>query len=181
MAKRSAVEMLPAEVKTWLDKALAKGNFSGYTLLESELKTRGFDIGKSSIHRYGQKLERRLAALKDSTAAAQAVVEAAPDDGDARSEAILALVQTEMFDAIMALQQAEEEDDPSQRLKILASIGKSIAATSRASVNQKKWSVAIREKLKAAADQSEEIAKSSGMSDEDWAKIRANFLGIKVD
>lgn len=180
MAKRSAVAMLPPEVKLWLDKALATGNFSGYELLETELRNRGFEIGKSSIHRYGQKLERRLIAIKASTAAAQMVVDAAPDDGDARSEAILALVQTEIFDSVMALQQAEEADDPSQRLKILASVGKSIAATSRASVNQKKWSVAMREKLRAAAEESEKIAKSAGMSDEDWGAIRAKFLGIKV-
>lgn len=180
MAKRSAVEMLPNEVKSWLDKALADGNFSGYNLLETTLKERGFEIGKSSIHRYGQKLERRLVAIKASTAAAQLVVDTAPDDGDARSEAILALIQTEIFDSIMAMQQAEEDPDPSNKLKILSSVGKSIAATSRASVNQKKWSVAMREKIRAAASEAEVIAKNSGMADADWELIRAKFLGIKA-
>lgn len=181
MVQRSKYSQLSEPVKKWLDNALIESNFSGYQLLSDELKKRGYDISKSAIHRDGKKLQRRLQAIKDSTAAAQAVVDAAPDDGDARSEAILALVQTEIFDAMIGMQEASDEVNPANRLKILASVGKSIAATSRASVNQKKWSVSIRDKIKAATDESEAIAKKAGMSDEDWALIRAKFLGINVN
>lgn len=188
MVQRSKVAMLPKNILSWLDQTLAEGNFSDYELLAAELKKRGYDIGKSSIHRYGQKLEKRMTAIKASTAAAQLIVDTAPDDGDARSEAILALVQTEIFEAIVGLQEADEEKsknnekvDADKRLKVLASVGKTIAATSRASVNQKKWSVAMRDKIKAATDESEAIAKKAGMSDEDWALIRAKFLGIDVN
>lgn len=181
MVQRSKVSQLPEAVKKWLDKALINGNFSDYELLSAELKKRGHDIGKSSIHREGQKLQKRLQAIKDSTAAAKAIVDAAPDDGDARSEAILGLVQTELFDAMIGLQDASEAIDPVIRLKLLSNVGKTISSTSRASVNQKKYATIVRERIQAATDASEEIAKKAGMSDDDWALIRANFLGIKVD
>ena len=59
MARANAVDQLPKEVRAWLDHSLVEGNFTGYELLEGELKSRGYSIGKSSIHRYGQKIERR--------------------------------------------------------------------------------------------------------------------------
>lgn len=178
MAKRSAVEMLPEEVKSWLDKTLAVGNFSGYELLEELLKERGYSIGKSSIHRYGQKLERRLAAIKASTQAAQLIVEAAPDEGDARSEAILGLVQTELFDSIVAMQDIETETDPERRVKILSSVAKSISTMARASVNQKKWSQEVRAKAQAVADSVSKIAKKGGLTAEAAETIRRQILGI---
>ncbi|ABE50965.1 DUF3486 family protein [Methylobacillus flagellatus] len=184
MAKRSEVQGLPAEVRKWLDQTLAENNFSGYMEIAAALKERGYAISKSSVHRYGQKLENRLAAIKASTEAAEAIVNASPDEGDARSEAIMALVQTEMFDAILNLQEAVESE-PEKRMKILASAAKSIALASRASVNQKKWAVEVRAKiaakLNAASNEAESIAKDAGMSDDTWAAIRAKFLGIKVE
>ena len=182
MAKRSEVHSLPPDVRKWLEQALAENNFSGYMQLAAELKDRGYSISKSSVHRYGQKLENRLAAIKASTEAAQAIVDAAPDEGDARSEATMALVQTEMFDALMNMQ----EDMPAEkRIKAMSGAMKSIALASRASVNQKKWAVEVREKLaaklKTASDEAETIAKGAGMSDDTWSAIRAKFLGIKVD
>lgn len=177
MVKRSAVSLLPKEVKAWLDKALVESNFSGYQQLEDELKARGINIGKSQVHRYGQKLEDRLAAIKASTEAAQAIVDAAPDEGDARSEAILGLIQTEMFDAIMKLQEIESVE-PEQRVKILASVMKSVSIMARASVNQKKWSTEIREKARAAADLVANVASKGGLTPEAIQSIRSSILGI---
>lgn len=184
MAKRSEVTALPPEARKWLDQELAENNFSGYMRIAAALKDRGYSISKSSVHRYGQKLENRLAAIKASTEAAQAIVDAAPDEGDARSEATMALVQTEMFEALLAMQ--EDADMPvEKRLKTMTGAMKSIALASRASVNQKKWVVEVREKLEAkllaASDEAEVIAKDAGMSEENWAAIRAKFLGVKVE
>lgn len=178
MPKRAKVGQLPPEVKTWLDGALLKGDFSNYELLEAELADRGFQIGKSSIHRYGQKLERKLAAIKASTQAATAIAEAAPDDADLRSSAVISLVQTEVFDVLVALQEADEDSDPQERLKVLGRAAKSIAELSRASVNQKKWQVQIEAKVKATADAVEAVAKKGGLSREALDAIRRDILGI---
>src|SRR3990172_11487214 len=94
MGKRSKITQLPREVKAWLDQALIEGNFAGYQALEADLKSRGYDIGKSSIHRYGTHLERKLSAIKASTEAARQIAAAAPDDADQRSAAVISLIQT---------------------------------------------------------------------------------------
>ena len=86
MPPKSKVHSLPAAVKQWLDDALVEGNFTGYETLEAELKQRGFDISKSSLHRYGQEFEERLNALKLATEQARAVVQASPDDDDAMNQ-----------------------------------------------------------------------------------------------
>jgi len=183
MPKRPAIEALPPAVKKWLDQALAEGNFSGYESLEAELKERGFQIGKSSIHRYGQKLERKLAAIKASTQAATAIAEAAPDDADLRSAAVISLVQTEVFDVLVALQEAETLEDPVDRVKLLGRVAKSIAELSRASVNQKKFQATVEARIREeerikAAETVTASAKAAGVSSETIAIIRRDVLGM---
>lgn len=177
MAKRSKIAGLPADVKTWLNAALVEGNFSGYEDLEKLLTERGFTIGKSSIHRYGQQLENKLAAVRASTEAARAIAEAAPDDADLRSAAAMSLVQTEIFNVMVALQEANEAS-PEDRLKLMAKAAKPLAELSRASVNQKKWEAEVNNKVKAAADTAERIAKKGGLSASSVAEIRKSILGI---
>ena len=180
MPRREAVLSLPPEVKAWLDKRLMAGNFSGYELLEAELKGRGFQISKSAIHRYGKKFERRLAAIKASTEAARMLTEGASDDQDARSEAVIALVQTELFESIVSLQEASEEDvDPSDRIALLSKAAKNIATLSRASVNLKQYQATVRaEVAKQAAAIAVSEAKGAGLSDEVAETIRRKILGV---
>lgn len=177
MARRSKISALPPEVRDWIDKALAEGNFSGYEQLEQLLAERGITIGKSSIHRYGQQLERKLAAVKASTEAARAIAEAAPDDADQRSAAVMSLIQTDTFNVMVALQEAEDAK-PEARLKLLAKAAEAIAKLSRASVNQKKWETEVNARVKAAADAAERIAKKGGLSAVSVAEIRKSILGI---
>lgn len=181
MPRREAVSTLPKEVRAWLDRSLMAGNFSGYELLEAELKGRGYQISKSAIHRYGQKFERRLAAIKASTEAARMLTEGAADDQDARSEAVIALVQTELFEVILNLQEAaDEEIDAADRVKLLSGAAKNIAALSRASVNLKQYQAQVREKDAAKLAQLEGEAKAGKRHlDLDTIKqIREELYGI---
>ncbi len=77
MPPRSKVKQLPPEMKAWLDQYLVDTNFSGYETLSAELEARGYRIGKSALHAYGQSFEDRLAALRESSEQAKAVVTAA--------------------------------------------------------------------------------------------------------
>jgi hypothetical protein len=177
MPKRSKIATLPAEIRKYLDRTLIEGNFSGYEALEADLAQRGYSIGKSSIHRYGANLERRLAAIKASTEAAVMIMDAAPDDQDARSGAIVSLVQTELVDTIMKLQEAVDAD-PVARVKLLSAAAKNIAALTRASVNLKKWQVEIRDKVKAVADAAARIGRKGGLTKDAVDSIRREILGI---
>lgn len=179
MARRNSVDQLPKAVRDWLNKSLVDGNFSGYQLLEEAMREKGFAISKSAIHRYGQKIERRFAAIKASTEAARMLTEGAADDQDARSEAVIALVQTELFESIVNLQEATADDiDPAQRIALLSSAAKNIATLARASVNQKKFRLEVQARTEAAAANVEKIAKKGGLSAESVEQLRREILGI---
>ena len=65
MGKRSAVEMLPDDVRRQLDDEIRKSRFSGYTQHSEWLKHQGYEIGRSSVHRYGQQLQKLTATPEE--------------------------------------------------------------------------------------------------------------------
>lgn len=88
MARESSIDQLSAEDKTWLDKRFMDKGFCGYEEIATILQERGYNVSKSSVHRYGQKVEQKLAAVQASTQAAMMIADAAPDDSDMRSSAV---------------------------------------------------------------------------------------------
>ena len=171
MPARSKVHDLPAAVKQWLDDALVEGNFSGYEALAEELKSRGCEVSKSSLHRYGQQFEERLAALKLATEQARAVVAASPDDDDAMNQALIRVTQEKLFTLMMNMQIDPKTVD-------IAKITRSIADLARSSTDAKKYAREVREKAKAAAEEVANTVKSAGLTDEAAEAIRAKILGI---
>ena len=179
MPPRNKISQLDAEVRASIDSLLIERGFSGYEALEQiVLDEHGLKIGKSTLGRYGQKLERRLSAIRASTEAARAIAEASPDDSDLRSAAVISLVQSNLFDAMLDLEEASEESDPAERVKLLANAGRAIAETSRASQGQKKFAQEVRARAEAAAKSVEAIARKGGMSAEMVNTIRREILGI---
>ncbi len=179
MGRQSSITALPNDVRDWLNHALAENNFTGYEALESLLRDRGYAISKSAIHRYGQKIERRMAAIKASTEAARLITEGAADDQDVRSEAVIALVQTEMFESILAIQESEDDElAPEDRIGLMSKAAKNIATLTRASIAQKQYKATVQARAEAAASAVEQIAKKGGLSDEAADLIRQRILGI---
>ena len=154
MARKSSITLLPAEVRAYIERALAAG---GQTLdeliadLQQRFPTAVHTLpSRSAVHRYGQKLERRLAAIRASTEAARLISEHAGDDKDARSEALTALVQTELFEAILALQEADDpEVDQAERVGMLSTAAKNIATLTRSSINLKEFQAKVEEATRA--------------------------------
>lgn len=170
MARKSTISRLPEEIKGYITAMLATGAQSLDELI-ADLQER-FPAAaasnalpsRSAIGRYGQNLDRRLSAIRASTEAAKMISAQAGDDKDARSEALTALVQTELFEAILTLQEANDTDtDPGERIGMLSAAAKNIATLTRSSVNLKKFQgeveEATRKKLLA-----EQAAKLSAMS-----------------
>jgi len=161
MGRASKITGLPDDVRRWLERALTEQGFTGYGQLEALMAEKGYRISKSAIHRYGQKIERRFAAIKASTEAARLLTEGAADDQDARSGAVIALVQTEMFESLINLQEAGEDDiGPAERMALLSKVARNIASLTQASVRLKKFQGEVREKI--AAKLAELNAESSG-------------------
>lgn len=159
---------MPAEIKEWLNRALAENNFSDYEVLAEELKARGYAISKSALHRYGQDFEARLSALKMASEQARAVVAAAPDEEGAVNEALMRLVQEHLFKLLMA------EDGKFD----LPKVARAVAELGRATVTQKKWQAEVRARTEAAAAAVEKIAKKGGLSAESVDQLRREILGI---
>jgi len=162
--------MLPEEIRAELNRRLISGGFSGYEALAEWLGEQGWEFSKSSVHRYGQKLEKRLAAIRIATEEARAITEAAKDDEGVMNDALIRLVQEKTFQALVEMEDAGEI--------ALHKVGRMIADLSRSSIAQKKWMAETREKAKAASDEVVTLARKSGLSEEKAEEIRRKILGI---
>lgn len=175
MPKRSSVEILPKELKEWLDAELLKRGFADYLQLAADLKAKGADVSKSSLHRYGSKFEERMAQLKVSVDQAKALVAASPDDEGAMSEALIRLTQDKLFQILVDL-----EVDPNK--VNLSGLTRSIAELARSSVGQKKWQMETRAKAAERIKAVEAEAKAMKGETRDVAlamldKVRAVYEG----
>lgn len=171
MPQRSAVSLLPEAVRQQLEQRLLKGGFADYQGLADWLTEQGFEISRSSVHRYGQTFERRLQSLRLATDQAKAISQASEDDEGAMNEALIRLVQTKTFEILVALE--DNEDGGAD----LAKIGRMVAELARASVTQKKYAEQVRQSVIAdAAESAETAARSAGMSATSAAELRRKIL-----
>ena len=195
MGRKSSIDRLAPEIKAYIQAMLASGSMTLDELI-ADLQARypaaataGDLPSRSAVHRYGTKLERRLSAIRASTEAAKMIQAHAGDDKDARSEALVAMVQTELFEAILALQEADEVDengeraDPGDRVALLSKAAKNIATLTRSSINLKEFQAKVEEatRRKLLAEQEanlQEVAKAQGMDDVQVDFWRRKFLGI---
>lgn len=171
MPVRSKVGLLPDEVRRALEQRLIANCFSDYDALSAWLGEQGFEISKSSLHRFGSTFEERCAALNIATQQAKAIVEASPDDEGAMAEALMRLMQEKIFSALLSL-----EVDPS---KInLGSLAKALAPIARASIAQKQYASQVRERVRDAAAVVDRIAAAGGMTHDTRQEILSGILGI---
>ena len=62
--RKGIIETKPRILREVIDKAIVREGFSNYEKLAEEFKRLGKGFSKTSIHRYGQKLERWKAAAR---------------------------------------------------------------------------------------------------------------------
>lgn len=177
MPQRSAVEGLPPDVKAQLDQRLVGSAFSGYDSLSAWLSSLGFEISKSSLHRYGQEFQGKLASLKLATEQVRAIVQAVPDDEGAFNEAVMRLAQERLFSYLV---EADIEVRDDKKIALLAKAVHAIADLGRASVRQKEWGVAMRDKLdqKLAALERAAESKDGKLDKETLRRVREEIYGI---
>ena len=171
MGARSAVERLPDDTQKELNRRLIRNAFGDYDGLTAWLAEQGFEISRSAVHRYGQKFEERVRALRIATQQAKAIVEEAPDDQGTMSDALVRLTQEKLFGVLMDLQVDPETIELPKLTRAIADLG-------RASVQQKRWMTEVREKAEAAASAAEKIASKGGLSADSVAELRRQILGI---
>lgn len=185
MPPRSKIAQLPDEIRKWLHKAIVERGFGDIVALTDELNALckeggvAITIGKSAVGAESQKVKRAQEAIRATTEATRLIAEASRDDGDTRSEAAIALVQSQVFELLLELREAvDEENDPVERMKVLTKVAKSLSEMSRARVNQAKWRTEVEARLKAAADKVARLVKKGGLDEKTAAEIRRSILGI---
>lgn len=177
MAPRSSIEQLPDDVRHWLERALTENGFSGYVELENLLKEKGYQISKSAIHRYGQKIEGRLKAIKESAEIAKLITEQVDDEGDSQSDALMRLVQTDLMNLLIESRNVETLS-VKDRLKVLGNIGKNIAAMTGASVKLKQYQAEHKLKVQAKLDELARTAEKDGTDLPTLERVRQSILEV---
>ena len=179
MAKRGIIATLPEEVRRAFELKLAENGFGNYTELTEWLNEQGYEISRAAVHRYGQKVQRRFESIRASTEAARLIAEGASDEGDTRSEALMAMLQTELFDALVAIgEMPSEELGALDRFGVMAEGAKKISGLISASTRLKEYQAKVKAKVAAAAEDVAKQAKKGGLSDEAAEAIRKQILGI---
>ena len=179
MAPRSKVHTLPPQLKAWLDNELVARGFGDYVQLAADLKARGAEVSKSALQRYGSPFEQRMAQLKMASEQARALVDAAPDEEDKLGAAVVRMTQEKIFSLLMDLEINPKDVDVNKLFKNAAEIGK-------ASVTQKKFSLAVRKEieeaarkkaLEDAAQQASETGRQHGLSAAGVDALRTAIMG----
>jgi hypothetical protein len=175
----SKVALMPDALRVELEQWIAGHGFAGYDAAAAWLAERGRAMGldaaqlpkRSALQDYGSKLKRKVAAIVSATRASQLIVEAAPDDEGAMSEAVIRLVQDKLFNLLVEMQ-----IDP--KLVNISGLAHAVADLTRASVVQKKWRESMRQKAEATAARVGKIAKKGGLTPAAVDVIRREILGI---
>ena len=103
----------------------------------------------------------------------------AEDENDSRSEALMALLQNQLFEALVDIsEQDSDELDPQARFDLLSEGGRRIAGLISASTRLKEYQAKVKAKVQAAAEDVAKQAKKGGLSEESVEAIRKHILGI---
>lgn len=177
MAKRSSVEQLPQVIRHELERKLAENGFGNYTELADWLKSQGYEISRSAVHRYGSKVQKRFASIKASTEAARLIAEGASDEGDTRSEALVAMVQTELFDALVEIGDMDDLT-PVEKFNMIAKASKNVASLTSASTRLKKFQTELKDKMDKAFAEIEQQNKQGTLDEHTLKRIRTEVYGL---
>ena len=181
MPPRNKVFDLPQEVREELNEKLVSSGFQGYEALAGWLSDRGYNVSKSSVHRYGQDLqeefEEAMGSVRRTTEMAKAMADAVEDDEGNLIDATARLVQEHLLRISLEFRKMEIEPDTAAHH--LGKVSKALDSLGRLSLSQKKHAKEIRlEVAKEAAAKAETSMASQGMSRDAIDAIKRDILGI---
>lgn len=178
------IAALPDEYRQWLHQAIVERKFGDIVGLTDELNAMLREggvatyVGKSAVGAESLKIKRAQEAIRATTEAAKLIAESAPDEGDHRSAAAMAIVQSEVFELLLQVRESEDITDPVERLGVMNEAALGLSRLSRARVNQARWAQEVEDRAKVAAEKVSSLARAGGMSEAAVAEIRASILGI---
>ena len=91
----------------------------------------------------------------------------------------MAMLQTELFDAMVAIGEIDDEQlSAVDRFGMMAGAAKNIALLTSASAKLKEYQAKVKARTESAAADVAKVAKKGGLSDEVAEEIRKKILGI---
>lgn len=177
------IAQLPDHVRAYLHKLLVERGFGDIVAVTAEINDMckqggvAITLGKSAVGAESLKLRRAQESIRATTEAARLIAETSPDEADHRSVAAMAIVQSEMFDLLLKVREADDLED-ADRMGVMNAAALALSRISRSRVNQSRWAVEVEARAKAAADTAGKLARQGGLSEATVAEIRASILGI---
>ncbi len=190
MPPRHQIDRLPSDLRTSIDRYLAKENRSvdDFTLFLAELLApHEISVSRSSAHRYMVNKEEGAEMLRQSREITMALAQEMSDSAvqGKQGRMLVEMARTLVHDMLVTFRREGKTPDP----KEFAMIGKGLAEMARAArldqdfekrVEDLRMQIEIEAELK-AVDTMEKVTTEAGLSAELVAQIRRNFLGIRSD
>ncbi len=175
------IKKLPPDLKEQLDKMLTEGTLHSCRQLAKWLGDNGFVISHAAIHKYGQKFERRLEAIRMATEQARIVCEQFKGDDAKMQTALLRLVQTQLFQVLTVSNETENGSAKSRGATVapvnIGALARCVSGLAKTETEHQKWAERAREKV-AAVEQKVEDARAKGLSKDAADQIRAVLMEI---
>ena len=192
MPARSKVAMLPAEVRTELDRRIVERAFSGYQDLAEWLQGQGYHIAHDSVQRHGSRLQQKIEAMKRLAEDAKALTAAAAQAGDGIVDVTIQLIHQRVLSMLLDAPEPGEESSSSGiaagaphsdrgalQLRDLVRLTRIVADLSRVTIARQRQAEQMKSQLelekRAAGNRS---AESEGpVSEEAYHRIRIALFG----
>lgn len=181
------VDLLPPELKSWLQEELKVRGFGDYVELAEALNFRleeeGLElrIGKSALHSYGQEYAEFVKYQDEASAWAADWMRGNGLEEEAQRHNVLFQMITTLAFKVMQAQMLREGDKIDARdLHFLGKMLKDVMSSSgiREKLVSDERARAAREAREAAAADVEASARQLGLTDETVQGIRARILGV---
>lgn len=179
MGRRSTIEQLPPELSDLCHRLIREGRtIEDITEKLNELDA---DVSRSAVGRYVKGAREQMKNLREAQTVASQWVRQINENPQGDVSALLTdLLSSLSYQVISTM--TPDDNGGGKRVKpmdimLLAKAIRDLEATSKANIERReKIERAVLERQAQAA---EKVAKQQGMSADQWAQIRAQFLGIK--
>lgn len=167
--KHHKIQTFPQEVVSAVNDLLARGET--YEDIAWWLRQKGYEIGKSSVARYGREFAARLERIKVVEEQAKAILEETAGEPLRMEEATTRMALHLMAETLLRMQDAGTGAKPVEVIRALAHLQSSSASRERLRLE---W----QRRAQAAADHIETRLSEAGSPPELIREIRTTILGL---
>ncbi len=184
------VDLLPAELKGWLQEELKARGFGDYVELAEALNFRleeeglTLRIGKSALHSYGQEYAEFVKYQEEASAwAADWMNDNGLEEEAQRHNVLFQMITTLAFKVMQSQMMKKGDEIKPQELAFLGKMLKDVMASSgmREKLVAEERDRIARQAREGAAAVVEKKARQLGLSKDTVQDIRAQILGVEAD